>query len=123
MKIDEQGMTDTVATRSFESILAEVRQVIGAERYEIWFAKVRMISLFRGVVTLGVPNLVYRDWITENYLPALEEASERSMGARLRFELKVERSIDSLLSIAYTPPPLPAGRPACCADPSIRSSR
>ncbi|MCB9833729.1 MAG: AAA family ATPase [Planctomycetes bacterium] len=83
-------MTDTVATRSFESILAEVRQVIGAERYEIWFAKVRMISLFRGVVTLGVPNLVYRDWITENYLPALEEASERSMGARLRFELKVD---------------------------------
>ncbi len=81
---------DAVAQKSFELILDELRGSIGDERFEIWFSKVRLVSLFRGVVTLGVPNLVYRDAIVDRYLEDLADASERCIGARFRFEIKVD---------------------------------
>ncbi|MCA9319384.1 MAG: ATP-binding protein [Planctomycetes bacterium] len=86
-------MIDAIATASFERILTALREEIGAERHDMWFAKVKLLDFRRGRVTIGVPNVFFRDWILQNYSDDLRRISHAVVGIELGFDLKIDEEL------------------------------
>lgn len=88
---DDLGqVVDAVAEKSFRDILAVLREEIGEDRHDMWFGSVRLLGLRRGTMTVGVPNLFYRDWIASHYRTAMVHAAESVLGITPRMDLRVD---------------------------------
>lgn len=86
-------MLDAVARKCFEDICVHLKRTVGEKTFARWFERVRLISLYRGTMTIGVPNIFFRDWIAQNYLNALERAAFSVVGIPLVIELKVDPAL------------------------------
>ncbi|MEE9394142.1 MAG: DnaA/Hda family protein [Planctomycetota bacterium] len=83
-------MADRLAVKSFREILSLVETEIGSRTYEIWFREVLLKNLYRGTLTIGVPNLFFRDFIDERYGRMIGRAANRVLGTAIKVEVKVD---------------------------------
>lgn len=57
----------TVNADTWEQVLAQVRQVVGDQRFNLWFRNTRLVSADSQHVKIGVPNLFIKGWMEENF--------------------------------------------------------
>ena len=83
-------MADLLAEKSFDLVLDDVQEQIGEQRFALWFANCKLVSLYRGVLTIGVPNVFFQDWIQSHYENNIRFAVERVLGISLKLEVVVD---------------------------------
>jgi chromosomal replication initiator protein len=79
---------DTVAR-----IQDRIAQLVGPQRYKVWFKNATQLSLADGYIKVGVPNLFVGSWIENHYADVITDAAKEVTGN----ELNVTFSIDSKL--------------------------
>ncbi len=84
---------DVVVQETFAKILDGVRTRIGDRLFDLWFTRCRPVSIFRGCLTLAVPNVFARDWIEEHYARVIEDAALDAIGTPLRVATRVDASL------------------------------
>jgi chromosomal replication initiator protein len=105
-------MLEAVLQETFGAILGVLRQQVGEPAFERWFGEITLMSFRRGVVTLGVPNIFFRDWIVENYQGAIMTAAREVLGTPVVISVNVNpalyrqhrKRVDADLSARDTPP-------------------
>lgn len=67
-------------TDVWESVLEEIKETVGEQRFSLWFSNVRPLNLEGDVVTLGVPNLFVQEWLDTHFRDVLRQSFARSIG-------------------------------------------
>jgi len=77
----------------WRDIAPELRERLGADRYDRWLAPLSVLGIEDGEVRLGAPNKFWLEWIEKGYLNEIAEALSR----RLRRPVRVALAIDPAL--------------------------
>ena len=56
------------------SILAAISKRVNQQSFNMWFKPISSAKKDDSSIYLGVPNEVFRDWITNNYFDVIEES-------------------------------------------------
>lgn len=71
----------------WKHITDEIRAEVSADTYQRWFEPVELAQTKENQLTLRVPNNIFQLWIESNYMPLLQSAITKVLGAphKLRF--------------------------------------
>ena len=59
------------------AISHEIAAELGEVRYDLWFRDNAKLHLDDQELLVGVPNLFFQEWLSNNFLPTLRRAAER----------------------------------------------
>jgi chromosomal replication initiator protein len=103
----------------WERALQSAGQRLGREVMESWFADTQPISLRNGVLTIGAPNGMARDWIDQKYSRVLAESFREAHGSEVSVSVVVAAAAASpRRSVASSPRRESAPSPARPVAPS-----
>jgi chromosomal replication initiator protein len=86
-------LIDTVILEVWTRVLDRARKDIGERTYGMWLERTSFLSLRRGVLSFGVPNLFIRDWVEEHYGEILERLAGEELGTAVRVSVKVDAGL------------------------------
>ena len=75
---------------TWPSVLEDIRQSVGDQRFSLWFSNVKPIQLIDNQVTLGVPNLFVQEWLNTHFHDVLSQSFHRSMGAAPSIKFRID---------------------------------
>jgi len=85
----------TIVTEDTISAISEhLCQLVGPQKYRIWFKHSTKLSITDGYLRVGVPNLFIASWIENHFINELSQAAREVLGA----EAKVAFVVDPELS-------------------------
>jgi len=67
-------VTDTL-TNASSAILARIAELIGPQRFKVWFKNSTCIEVGEGFVKVGVPNVFIGNWIEKNFTDVIAQAA------------------------------------------------
>ena len=67
----------------------QIRTLLNAETYNLWFSAVQPLSLNQSSITLEVPNEFSEVWLKDNYLDLLQDALAQASGRKLKIKFKI----------------------------------
>ena len=67
----------------------QIRTLLNAETYNLWFSAVQPLSVNQSSITLEVPNEFSEVWLKDNYLELLQDALAQASGRKLKIKFKV----------------------------------
>jgi len=74
-------MTETcVAMDTWDRLLEQLEHTLDPQTFDTWFRPTSMLTDRNGVLSVSVPNEVFRDWLTQKYAGLVREALERFPG-------------------------------------------
>ncbi len=73
----------------WRGIAGELREKVGADRYDRWLAPLRVASVGEDEVRLGVPNRFWLEWIESRYLPVIASCMSEKAGRSVRISLVI----------------------------------
>jgi len=88
---DESSRTTEAQIRAINESLAEI---VGQQKFRIWFKNSTKLTLTGGYLKVGVPNLFIASWIENHFLDEIRQAVRSVTG----IDAKVAFAIDSELS-------------------------
>src|SRR5437899_2974708 len=65
----------------WKHIAEEIRGQVGADTFKRWFMPVELAQTNESELTLRVPNNIFQLWIESNYMPILQAAIIKVLGA------------------------------------------
>lgn len=83
-------MIDVVVADAWERVREGLRADLGERTFELWFGRCTAVSLQRGVLTVGVPNLFIRDWVEDRYSRRIAQLASEALGAEVQAAVKVD---------------------------------
>jgi chromosomal replication initiator protein len=83
-------MIDTVVRETWLRIRERLREEMGERLFSMWFERSSIISLKRGVLAIGVPNLFIREWVEEHYGDAVGRVAAEEIGTPVQIAVKVD---------------------------------
>ena len=98
---------------TWDRLLEQLELSLDPQTFDTWFRPTSMLADRNGVLSVSVPNEVFRDWLTQKYAGLVRETLERFPGgpADVRFVVgTADVEIDSLL-------PEPSRVPVASASP------
>jgi len=57
----------------WQSLLGQIRRKVSKKTFETWFRPTSLLEQAGDTVVVSVPHLLFREWITSNYLPLIQE--------------------------------------------------
>jgi chromosomal replication initiator protein len=75
------------------AILEEIGERLGPERFSIWFKRTRLQAVSDAEITVGVPNLIIKQYIEHRYLPTVQEAAGAVLGRGVSARLEVDAAL------------------------------
>ncbi len=84
---------ETVVKEAWGRIRSRLEAEIGTRFFEMWFERSQVMSLKRGVLAVGVPNLFIREWVEEHYGDVLSRIASDEIGAQLKVAVKVDPTL------------------------------
>lgn len=63
-------------------IRSRIEELIGSQRYRVWFKDSTQITCAEGLVKVGVPNLFIGGWIEDHFAEAVSQASREVLGGQ-----------------------------------------
>ena len=89
-------MQKNASYRVWSNCLENIRQHVGEQSFNTWFAPIVPLTLENGVLTIQVPSQFFYEWLEENYVHLLKEAITRELGpaAKLHYSVIVDRGND-----------------------------
>jgi len=76
-----------------ERILTRIAELVGPQRYKIWFKNSTQLSYNDGCLDVGVPNLFIGNWIEDHFSEVISESAAEVLGR----ETQVSYAIDPVL--------------------------
>lgn len=73
----------------WDNCLRRIRESVGEQSYNTWFAPVRAIGLKEDVLTIQVPSQFFYEWLEEHYVQLLRTVIDQELGAHGRLEYSV----------------------------------
>ena len=69
-----------------------IAQRIGAPRYNLWFAKNTKFTWTDDLLTVGVPNLFFQEWLEKSFAGEVKESAREILGQpmQVRFAIDAE---------------------------------
>jgi chromosomal replication initiator protein len=80
----------TRSSTLWTELAPELRERLGADRYERWVAPLSVLADGEGELKLGAPNRFWLEWIEDRYLKDIASAVERKVGAAVRVTLAID---------------------------------
>src|SRR5258705_13374845 len=79
------------------SILNAISKRVNQQSFNMWFKPISSARKDESSIYLGVPNEVFRDWISNNYFDVIEESlQELDLAAyQLRFVIAEPKQVES----------------------------
>ena len=68
------------AAKLWADILSLLRQRVSEDTFQRWFELTSLVRWDDDVLELSIPNEIYRFWIEENHMPALQDAIIQLLG-------------------------------------------
>ena len=80
----------------WKSCLRLIRNQIGEQSYNTWFAPIVPQNLENNVLTIQVPSQFFYEWLEENYVHLLKQAIDTELGpeAKLQYSIIVDKGND-----------------------------
>lgn len=73
----------------WNDLLTRLKDEIGEQAFNAWFAPMAPISLLGDKLTLGIPNKFFREWIVERYAGLLSSTLAKIAGKKIDIEFVV----------------------------------
>jgi len=81
----------TVTKRKIAAALGQaIAQRIGEPRYNLWFENHTKFSWVEGVLTVGVPNRHFEEWLQKTFLGAVREAACEVFGEAMQVRFTID---------------------------------
>ena len=77
-------------TNDVASIAEQFRERIGQERYDFWFANNTKIAWEADVLSIGVPNWFFKDWLQKQFAADLHAAASEALGRTVEVEFRID---------------------------------
>ncbi len=74
-------------------IRSRIEQLVGPQRYKVWFKNSTQLTCADGFLKVGVPNLFIGGWIEDHFADAINQAAREV----LERDINVSYSIDPVL--------------------------
>jgi chromosomal replication initiator protein len=74
-------------------LMARLREQISPRSFDTWFRGVKLLSLRRDELELGVPNNFWADWLKSNFLSPLKEIIGQLTGREVRLKFTVDHGL------------------------------
>lgn len=112
-------MAPTMHADLLSSILDAISKRVNQQSFNMWFKPISSARKDDSSIYLGVPNEVFRDWISNNYFDVIEESlQELDLAAyQVRFiiaeaQSAETRSVETLSDVSFRSKALPVPDPA-----------
>src|SRR5439155_13062370 len=81
----------TVSTRKIAAALGQaIAQRIGEPRYKLWFENHTKFSWDEGVLTVGVPNRHFEEWLQKTFVGAVRDAAGEVFGEAMQVRFVID---------------------------------
>ncbi|MBF0505916.1 MAG: chromosomal replication initiator protein DnaA [Nitrospirae bacterium] len=77
--------------------LLEIAKKVGDNLFELWFKPMRLLGLKDKVMTIGIPNRFFREWIEDYYPSIVNETAEVIIGYPVSVKYKIIEKEDAAL--------------------------
>lgn len=104
---------------TWDRLLEQLELSLDPQTFDTWFRPTSMLADRNGVLSVSVPNEVFRDWLTQKYAGLVRETLERFPGgpADIRFVVGTDDvEIDPLLR-EPSPVPVASASPGATLNP------
>ncbi len=78
------AVVDTQIADAESRIKQRLAQLVGPQRYRVWFQNSTRLSLTDGYLKVGVPNLFIGAWIENHYSQQIQAAAQKVVGVPVR---------------------------------------
>jgi chromosomal replication initiator protein len=78
---------------STHRIKSRIEEIVGSQRFKVWFKNSTQLTCADGFVKVGVPNLFIGGWIEDHFSDAISQAARDVLGK----EVRVSYSVDPIL--------------------------
>lgn len=75
----------------WEKTVKIIKEQVSQQNFDTWIRPVRITALDADRVRLAVPNRFFRDWLIENYLDLIREATKAAAGVALHVDFILEQ--------------------------------
>jgi chromosomal replication initiator protein len=111
----------TTSESSIDAIGAALMELLGPQKYRIWFKESTQLSLVDDHLRVTVPNAFTANWIESHFVKTIRAATEKVLGERLEVSLTVS---PDLASPRKRPQTLPvSARPSGGASPRSAAAK
>jgi chromosomal replication initiator protein len=83
----------TIQSATWSSVLDDIRASIGEQRHSLWFSNVHPIDFTDNTVTLGVPNLFVRDWVSSRFSKAIRDAFANHLSSPVKITYTIDPTL------------------------------
>lgn len=77
--------------------LSKIAERVGESLFDLWFKPMKLLSLKDRVLTVGIPNRFFREWVEDYYPSLLSEAIEAPLGHPVTVRYRVVEKEDAAL--------------------------
>jgi chromosomal replication initiator protein len=77
--------------------LLKIAERVGESLFELWFKPMRLISFKDKIITIGIPNRFFREWIEDYYPTIINETLEGAIGYPVSVKYKIIEKEDAAL--------------------------
>jgi chromosomal replication initiator protein len=77
--------------------LLKIAEKVGESLFELWFKPMRLISLKDKILTIGIPNRFFREWIEDYYPTIINETLEGIIGYPVSVKYRIIEKEDAAL--------------------------
>jgi len=81
----------------WDTSLSKIADKVGESAFELWFKPMKLLSLQENVMTIGIPNRFFREWIEDYYPSIINEMSEEIIGHPVSIKYKIIEKEDATL--------------------------
>ena len=87
----------------FDEVLVQLQRRMRKEQFDRWFRGFSLVRMGGEDVEFSVPSGFVRDWLTRNYLSAIQESVYAAVEAPRRVSLSLREHSDPNRSLAGSP--------------------
>ena len=77
---DEVTVVASVNADAWDTILAQIREDIGEQRFNLWFRNTCFVDADESQIKVGVPNLFIKGWMEENFTDTIRACAAAACG-------------------------------------------
>ncbi|MBI5775459.1 MAG: chromosomal replication initiator protein DnaA [Verrucomicrobia bacterium] len=93
----------TSVDKIWAAALAQLRSMLNADTFNLWFAPVRAVAIEGDAITLEVANDFCEVWLKDNYLGLLQDVLAHASGKHLAVKFKVSTAVPAPAPVTPAP--------------------
>lgn len=105
----------------WQDVLQRIRQSLSDHHFTTWFGPLRLVSLDEERALLEVPNRFFREWLSDNHLPLIEDTLQSVTGRPYTVQFAVATG-GAETPVPQPPAAIPVATRAAPREPGLRTA-